>query len=130
MASDMESSDWGEALGIPKNPSETGDGWGRQPKPAGGPRDKLWGSPHQGQKQPCIYFTQQLANTEGLDACLNECIEPCGHMAATMRGSLLLPGVHSWESGRVMWIQLWGTGKPGFGPQAGGQVGRGPACRL
>lgn len=28
---DMESSDWGEALSIPKNPSESGEGWGRQP---------------------------------------------------------------------------------------------------
>lgn len=30
---------------------------------------------------------------------LNECIEPCGPMAATVRGSLLLPGVHSWDGG-------------------------------
>lgn len=50
MASDMESRDWVEALCIPKNPSEFGEGWGRQPNPALGPRDKPWGSPHQGQK--------------------------------------------------------------------------------
>lgn len=92
MASDMESSDRVEALCFRKNPSEFGEGWGRQSNPVLGPRGKAWGSPHQGQKYPGIYLTQQLASTGCL---LNEFIEPCGHMAVTIKGSLLLPGVHS-----------------------------------
>lgn len=62
---------------------------------------------------------------------LKEHIEPCGHMAVTMRGFLLSPGAYSYRGDSHMDAGIEDR-KTGFGPQPSSwriRLGGEAACR-